>query len=496
MNTRRVWVAGCGAAALFALSWPGAASADSGLGGYTVTSTAAVIHIEVFEPVIPLPASPQGDFSIGYTSSTADSGPSTRALASYLWPGPVIGDGFDQLTGKPGSMYPVQVNSRYPATTQAPAKNTAQLTDGNGMTTSTDGASTQADVTGLGIAGPDVNVLGGIGSGLGQLSGSKSSTPTPPDVPVPVSSTLAALVTAKGIASDTTVKVSANDVSSTSSAAASDISILHGLIDLSGVKIDSSVSSDGTKSASAGEAVIGGLTIAGQKIGLGDSGLTIGSSAVKLPTIPDSLTSLLKTFGVALSVSPVSKSATGGSGSFTGQGLVVSIDTGPLKTALNGPLSLLINALGPTAATQLAPLIQLAPKIVLNLADASNSVAASPAYTGAAGGGGVTGGGTGTTGTGSIGSGGGGVLPGSGPVVVPGTPGSPGTTGTTPGSSPQSASLNLPGLSAVPKFLIIGALVLAAAIGWVMQAAGGMLLGESRLCRLGLSTGVPDLRKG
>ena len=495
MNKRGVWVAGCVSAALLALTWPGPASADSSLGGYSVTSSASVIHIEVFEPVLPLPSSPQGDFSIGYTAATADSGPSTRALASYLWPGAVIGDGFNQLTGNPNSVYPVQVNSRFPATASAPAKNTAQLTDGNGMTTSTDGVTTEANVTGLGIAGPDVNLLGGLGTGLSQLGGGKPTKPLP-DAPVPVSSTLATLVTAKGVTSNTTVKVADTSVTSTSTAAVADVSILHGLIGLSGIKVDSTVTSDGTKSTSTGEATIGGLTIAGLKVSLGDSGLTIGSTPVALPALPSSLTTLLKSIGVEIDVAPVTKTATATSASFTGQALSVTIDTGPLKHALNGPLSTLINLLGTTAATQLAPLIELAPKLVLNLGDMSNSVSASPPYSG--GGGGGTVGGGGVVG-GSTGGTTGGVLPGTGPIVIPGTPGSSGggqQTTSSGGSQPTSASLSLPGLTSMPKFLIIGALLLAAAIGWAMQAAGGLLLGDSKTCRLGLNTGVPDLRKG
>ena len=99
-------------------------------------------------------------------------------------------------------------------------------------------------------------------------------------------------------------------------------------------------------------------------------------------------------------------------------------------------------------------------------------------------------GGTGTTG--------GQIIPPGQSVVIPGTPGSPGGPATTnpSGTQAQNASLSLPGLTSVPKFLIIGALLLAAAIGWIMQAAGGLLLGDSRMCRLGLTTGVPDLRKG
>jgi hypothetical protein len=494
--TRKKWIAGCTVAGLLALAWPGPAGADSSLGGYTVTSSASVIHVEVFEPVLPLPSNPQGDVSIGYTATNADSGPSTRALASYVWPGAVIGDGFDQLTGKPGSVYPVQVNSRYPATASAPAKNTAQITDGNGMTTSTDGATTSASVTGLGIAGQGVNLLGGLGQGLSQLGGKGKAIKPPPDVPVPVSSTLAALVTAKGITSTTTVKVADKLVTSTSTAAAADISILHGIIGLSGINVTNTVTSDGTKATVAGSATIGGLTIAGLKVGLGDGGITIGTTAVKLPELPTSLTGLLKSLGVEISVSPVTKTVSGATGTFEGQALVISIDTGPLKQALNGPLSLLINLLGTSAATNLAPVIQLAPRIVLKLGEANATVSASPPYSGGGGfngGGGSTGGGTGTGGTpGSPG----GVISIPNPTVGPTGPTTgPGTTTTGPGSQPQTAAYSLPGLGEVPRFLIIGALILAALIGWLMQAAGGLLLGGGGTCGLGLSTGIPDLRK-
>jgi hypothetical protein len=42
---------------------------------------------------------------------------------------------------------------------------------------------------------------------------------------------------------------------------------------------------------------------------------------------------------------------------------------------------------------------------------------------------------------------------------------------------------------------ILGALVLAAGIGWALQTAGGSLLGATAPCQYGLRKGVPNLRK-
>lgn len=502
MKVPKTWIATGGAAAI-TLLWPGpVAAADSSLGGYEATATATVVHAEVYDPTIPLPSEPQGDLSVGYSKSNVESGPTSRALASYVWPGVVLGDGFDQLTGVPGSTYPVQANSRYPATTDAPAKNALQLTDGNGMATSSNGFTTKSSVTLLGLAGPGTDLLGGTGTGLNQVGTKpKPQPPSKPAVPLPISSALASLVTAQHVTSNSTVDVADKTVTSTAHASASDIGLLGGLISINDVAVTSRVVSDGAKATVTGGATIGGVTVAGTKFAVDDKGVDIAGTHAALPAVSKTLVSLLKSLGIEIQQLPVTRSASGAQGELGAKALVITVDTGPLKTALNGPLAAILKLLGPEGAQQLAPLISLGPKIVLTVGAVDASASASKAFDGGGGttgGGGSTGGGTSTGGdTGGTGDTGGASSGGdTGAGGTGGDTGTPGGSGA--GTGPvnlQPVALDLPALGDVPRALILGGLLLAAVAGWAMRRAGAFLLGSDRSCDFGLRTGVPDLRK-
>ncbi|HZC73408.1 MAG TPA: hypothetical protein VE442_22115 [Jatrophihabitans sp.] len=496
-----------GTVVLATLAWPGPSSADTTLGGYSGSAQAEAIRIQIYEPVIPIPATPQVDAGIAYTKCTTDTGPVTRATASYLWPGDVIGDGFGQLVGNDAATYPVQVNSKYPATESAPAHNTGQLTKGNGMTTSSNGFTTDATTTGLGVAGPDTDLLSGIGDGLSKILGGKKSSKPLPAAPVPVGQLLAGLATVENVKSTSSVVVGSKSVTSTAQTYVSQVKLLAGLITIDSMKVTSVTTSDGNKATTTGSIKAGDVQLAGLDLGIGDDGVTLGSgSGTTLPQLPSDVTKLLDKIGISIKFAPSTRTVDGATGSLASTALEFSIDTVPLKTALNvgglvKPLQDLIQQI-PKLGSQIAPLLGLGPKIVIRIADVASSATAAPAYTGGLppppGGGNPGGNHTGH----QPGAGGGvpGNVGGGGAPLNPGTGQLPGSNQTVPGgSSPpatQPTAFALPPLGTIPKLVILGTLAFALAGGWLFWGAGRFILGAGKSCAFGLSTGVPDLRKG
>ncbi|MFA6576829.1 MAG: hypothetical protein WCS84_15515, partial [Nocardioides sp.] len=98
---------------------------DPAFSGFSGEVWGAPIEIELYEPSIPIPATPQAEFLLGYSHVEADSS-SASGRASWLWPGDSLGEGaktvFENL-GLPPEIsgpiaaqgYPIQVNSSYPS---------------------------------------------------------------------------------------------------------------------------------------------------------------------------------------------------------------------------------------------------------------------------------------------------------------------------------------------------------------------------------------------
>jgi hypothetical protein len=72
----------------------------------------------------------------------------------------------------------------------------------------------------------------------------------------------------------------------------------------------------------------------------------------------------------------------------------------------------------------------------------------------------------------------------------------PGSGGQASGPMQPTSGISLPALGSVPRLLILGGIVLAAVLGWVLRTMGGSLLWGAAACDYGLTTGVPDLRRG
>jgi hypothetical protein len=473
------------------------ASADTQLLGYTAEADASVVRVEVFDPSIPIPASPEGDVSLVYARSNVSTGPSTRALATYLWPGDALGDGLGTLAGNPALDYPVKVNSRFPATASAPATNRAQLNDASGLTTSTDGYTTQATAIGVGVGG---NSLSGIGAGLCGIlpagtcpSGAVPSTPT---LPLPTALT-GLLSVANGKAQGGATLVS-NSITALATAKASNISILGGIVNVDGLVSSSQTTSNGTTATTVKTLRIGGLSVAGTAVNLTDQANASGS----VPGVPNKPIDIPQ-LGLTVKYLQSKSTVSGATGSVSTQGLLVTIDVAKLNQtlhlgALGTPLGAALAQI-PSLGPLLQGLLKFGTKLVIVIGDTNTSATSAPPYNGGGTGGlpGGSGGGGGTGGSSSPGTFTGGTGGTSTGVPTGGTVGpAGGTTGvTTPGSgTSQPAAFTLPGLGQTPSVLILAILGLVGLFGWLFRLFGGYMLGGTA-CAAGLRVGVPNLRK-
>ena len=141
MSKRLAVPVACTGLAVFMLPWGGTAQAESVVpySGYTSLATASPLVIEIYEPTIPIPHTPEFEMQFAYTKVLADSS-STKSRASFVWPGDPVGEGlktFIEQLGLPPSLgkagYPVQVNSGFPS---GPARQSQAPVPGGFMKTS------------------------------------------------------------------------------------------------------------------------------------------------------------------------------------------------------------------------------------------------------------------------------------------------------------------------------------------------------------------------
>lgn len=534
----------------------GDGAAKPAFSGYSSTAWAAPVKIEIYEPTIPIPATPQLEVELAYTKVEADSG-SSSARASWLWPGDPVGEGmktFVEQLGLPPQLgengYPVQVNASQPSgeaeqvdepfpgtvmrakageTTiaQAGFSPDGQVQDGSGQGGGKDGDG--GGTPGLpGLPGlPGMPELPGLSSLTGGSSGSGGAglleqfgqaitggaggagitaaegddpapDPTSPGAPG-LPPELAALVDFEGYTSTSKNVASGDTVVTTARSALGDVSLLGGTIVLNGVVVTSTSSSDGAKGVAGGKAMLGGLTIAGQEFSFGPDGFEAAGQHTDIPGLPDDPAKALEQLGIRIELPKPVRTTKGDQATSDMAGLRVDIDTSVLRKQLDVlPLDDLIDALPsdpPELKSTLQTILGLAPRVVVTLGNASTELDTVQGL---------------DLPTGEIpdndpddsGAAGGPDAGGSGSVPTADSPSAvdPGSVGDAPSADGDLgdaalAGSGLPPLYSIPGAILVASIALAAVGGTWLRKMGAIALGGSGSCTHGLDSGLPDLRK-
>ncbi len=441
-------------------------AADPVLGGYTATVSASPVTVRIYEPVIPLPTSPQAEGDVAFSQVSTSTGPSVLSVASALWPGAGLGDGFGTISetlGLGAQNYPVVARATFPG-----GQHEATNDMGVATMTVTAGEKGGTAVATTGQQFPVTEVLS-----AGQVSSTTTTTLTD------------TRITAKAVAT------------------ASDLVLGGGVIRVQGVNAESTASSGALTATSVGRSVVTGLSIAGTEFVVDEAGLHVAGSATEIPGIPAEVADGLAQLGIAVSGPAEMHAVDGADASWESYALQISIDTRVLRDALSGVVPYrdlyneLIGMLPPELQEVLnnpmvPSLVELGPKVVYNLGVVRASTSGSPFF------GFVPGVPTLPPVTGGI-PGDGAVLP--GPVLggPSSTPAPDPVIGLPPAvATPVAAELPR-FFDGLPAWLLLGGLALASlgAFG-LRHMAGyvGMAAGGREACSLGAGGGVPNLREG
>ena len=391
---------------------------DPAYAGFSTQAVATPVRLEIYEPTIPIPATPQGEVNFGYSTVQADSSSST-GRASYLWPGDAVGEGFKTIIenlGLPKELsgpiadggYPYQVNSTSPSgesaaadepfpgmvmRTSASADKTIAQT-GYSTNCQVDDAGSGGDggggggggggtpglppipgvpgVPGLpGVPGvPGLPALpGAVGSSVSQLlspsaaaapkkhSKAKAGAGADPQTSCQIPAELAALVDFGGYVSTSATTNTGSAVQATSRAALTDIDLLGGVITISDVHARAGSLSDGDKGSPSGAAGYGTLAIAGQEFTIGPDGIEASGQKQPIPGLPNDPAKALEQLGVTITVPKPTYTRDGDKATSDVKGLVVQIDTAQLRKMLDPvPFDQIVGAV-PDQAGQLKSLL-------------------------------------------------------------------------------------------------------------------------------------------
>lgn len=538
------WVLACLAAGLAgtAAPIPGANAAPGGgepaFGGYSAEAVATPLKIEIYEPVLPIPAEPQAEVELAYTKVESASGPTGKGVASWAWPGDPIGQGcktfVEQLglgdTGLCKEGYPIQVNSQTPG---EPSKQSDEPVPGSLMRTSANAKDVRSTVgwsTDCDVAEPKTKDDGGDEPGGDEPGGDEPGLPELPIEPPDALGALGAAITGKdraaaaeeepesecrlpaqlaavvdfdGMVSDAHTENFGKSVKSVAISKISNLSLIGGVITVDSITVRTETTADGKRPTASGITRIAGLELNGTPITIGRDGVDLAGEKKPLPGLSGDPAKALEQLGVKLVLPKPQQSAKGDGASATFEGLRIIIDTTPLRSYLddvpfdevfkNIPdeegLKELKSLLG--AATQLSPKFVITagnaaaetttvPMMEFDLGDLPT---VDPSQLDGAGAPPVSGGTGGTSGVTGAGA------PALGEAAAAGEAGEVGALAAAPMSS------GLPPLASIPGALMVGGLVLASGVGWWLQKIGGLVLGGAGSCTHGLETGVPDLRR-
>jgi hypothetical protein len=523
-----------GALALAALPVGAVAPAHAGEGepaysGFATVSRATPVHVELYEPTIPIPASPQAELSFGYSMVEADSSTSL-GRASYLWPGDAVGEGYKtiieslgfppQISGPlAGDGYPFQVNAG--STGQSSSKDepfpgmVMRARSSDDRTTAQTGYSTNCQVedghrqkdSGDGDDSPALPSLPGVppppgpspdaSSTSGQRDDGATRARAESSCRIPAQ--LAALVDFGGYISTSDFADTGSVVTATSRTALTDVELLGGVITVSDVHAGAVALSNGEKGTPRGRSGYGTLAIAGQEFTVGPDGVDAAGHAQKLPGLPDQPAEALKSLGVTITAPQPKARQHGDQATTDVAALVVTIDSAKLRHRLDAiPFDDLVDQV-PDEAGELKKVlgaaVYLAPKFVITLGAAESGVdtvqgISIPTLP-------TTGAGTATGG--SPGTGGGTTASVSGSPPASSAPATSPGSGTAPAADgnlqAEPTAAGLPPLYSLPGVLLLGGIALASVAGSYLRRIGVLALGGAGSCSHGLDRGLPDLRK-